>query len=159
MSSCIPASRRSPTLCRPDSAGGCWTRDGPARLVGRFTREGRIIKTTSVRGFLLLYGVASLRRIRRASLRYRHETARISQWLSMIADAAVGDLALALEIAECQRLVKGYGDTHVRGTRNFEKVMDALAVVRGRADAGEILRGLRDAGIGRRRGSSAGQRS
>jgi indolepyruvate ferredoxin oxidoreductase beta subunit len=31
-------------------------------------------------------------------------------------------VALATEIVRCQRLVKGYGDTHARGWRNFEQL-------------------------------------
>jgi indolepyruvate ferredoxin oxidoreductase beta subunit len=34
--------------------------------------------------------------------------------------------ALALEVAECARLVKGYGDTHQRGSGNFERIMAEL---------------------------------
>ena len=29
---------------------------------------------------------------------------------------------LALEIAECARLIKGYGDTHARGVANYRKI-------------------------------------
>ncbi|MFX9023802.1 hypothetical protein ABTN14_19460, partial [Acinetobacter baumannii] len=50
-------------------------------LVGRFTRQGRVVRTSTVPGFLLLYVVASLRLIRRRSLRFAVEHARISEWL------------------------------------------------------------------------------
>ena len=116
-------------------------------LVGRFTTQGRVVRTTSVRGFLLLYGVASLRRIRRSSLRYVNEHARIAAWLDAIIEAARTDYALAIELAECQRLVKGYGDTHVRGTRSFEQVMGVLPMLRGRADAAASVRRLREAAL------------
>ena len=56
------------------SAGlGHWLlRTGWARrLVERLTRSGKVVKTTSATGFLLLYGVASLKRYRRGSLRWR----------------------------------------------------------------------------------------
>jgi indolepyruvate ferredoxin oxidoreductase, beta subunit len=96
------------------------------RLVGRFTREGRVVRTSSVRGFLLMYGVASLRRIRRRSLRWCVEMARIGDWLARIENVARRDPALALEVARCQRLVKGYGDTHARGWRSFERLMQAV---------------------------------
>jgi len=52
------------------------------QLVGRFTKQGRIVKTTSLRGYLLLYAVASLRATRPFSLRYSIEQERISAWLS-----------------------------------------------------------------------------
>ena len=51
-----------------------------------------------------------------------------------------------MEIAECQRLVKGYSDTHERGLRNYEVVMDA-AQRAGKALAPATLRELRDAAL------------
>ena len=36
-------------------------------------------------------------------------------------------LALALELALCGRLIKGYGDTHRRGKDNFLRILDTLA--------------------------------
>ena len=60
-------------------------------------------------------------RWRRASLRWQVETARIEAWLADVRAAAQrGDVELAMEIVRCQRLVKGYGDTHARGWRSFE---------------------------------------
>ena len=49
-------------------------------VVGRFTQKGRVVQTSSLRGFLLLYFVASLRRIRPVSLRYQTEQQRIEAW-------------------------------------------------------------------------------
>jgi indolepyruvate ferredoxin oxidoreductase beta subunit len=95
-------------------------------FVGRFTREGRVVQTSSIRGFLLLYGVAALRRIRRGSLRFGVEMGRIADWLARVETLAARDPALALEVARCQRLVKGYGDTHARGWGNFERLMQAV---------------------------------
>jgi indolepyruvate ferredoxin oxidoreductase beta subunit len=102
--------------------GTSWAR----RLVGRFTRHGRIVKTHSIHGFLLLYAVAALRRWRRRSLRFQVEQQRIGDWLAAIERLAPAQPALALEVARAQRLVKGYGDTHQRGWRSFERVMAQL---------------------------------
>jgi len=55
--------------------------------------------------------------------------------------------ALALEIARCQRLVKGYSDTHERGTHNFEQLMSAARKLAGREDAAVALMRLRDAAL------------
>ncbi len=111
----------------PAGIGRWLLRTGWARrLVGRFTREGRVVQTSSIRGFVLMYCVASLRGIRRGSLRWSVETARIGDWLARIDTVARRDPALALEVARCQRLVKGYGDTHVRGWRSFERLMQAV---------------------------------
>ena len=57
------------------------------------------------------------------------------------------DYALACEVAMCPRLVKGYGDTHHRGSKNFAAVMGALPRLRGRPNAAAALRRLRDAAL------------
>ena len=115
--------------------------------VGRWTREGRVVKTSSVRGFLLLYAVASLRGMRRGSLRFEIETARITAWLARVAAIAARDPALALEVARCQRLVKGYGDTHARGWRNFERLMQAVDRLPAGVMPAASLRALREAAL------------
>jgi len=48
-------------------------------------------------------------------------------------------------ILRCQRLVKGYGDTHERGLRNFERLMAAARQLAGRADALAELRSADEA--------------
>lgn len=94
-------------------------------LVRRFTRSGRVVRTTSLGGFLMLYTLSRLRRWRRGTLRYPVEQARIEGWLARVL-AAAGDPRLALEIVQCQRLVKGYGDTHARGLGNFLTLMGVV---------------------------------
>ncbi|MBM3533047.1 MAG: indolepyruvate oxidoreductase subunit beta family protein [Alphaproteobacteria bacterium] len=116
-------------------------------LLRRLTAKGRIVETTSVSGFLLLYLVASLRKIRRRSLRFAVEQERIGAWLAEIAETAPKQPALAMAIAECQQLVKGYGDTHARGIANFETVMSALPRLKGKTDAAERLSKLRQAAL------------
>ena len=54
--------------------------------------------------------------------------------------------ALAVEVAQCQRLVKGYSDTHERGVRNYETVMAAVQRAGARL-APATLRELRDAAL------------
>ena len=119
----------------------------PRRFVERFTTKGRVVQTSSLSGFLLLYTLAGLRRFRRGSLRYAQENARIEAWLQAVHAAAPTDPALALEIVRCQRLVKGYSDTHERGVRSFERVMAALPRLAGRADAAHALARLREAAL------------
>ena len=97
----------------------------PRRLVQRLSSRGRVVQTSSLRGYLMLAFVASLRRWRRGTLRHAHENARIEAWLADIHQAAARDPALATEIARCQRLVKGYGDTHERGLRNYATLRGA----------------------------------
>ena len=87
---------------------------------------GMHVKTSSVFGFLLVRSLAWLRPWRPYSFRYQLEQRNIEAWLARIADAAGRDVQLALEIAECAGLVKGYGDTHRRGLASFLALMDAL---------------------------------
>ncbi len=123
----------------------------PRRLVERFTTRGRVVTTSSLPGFLLLYATAGMKRWRRSTLRFAIEQAHIEQWLSRIEKAASTSPELATEIARCQRLVKGYGDTHERGLRNYETLMAALARG-GAAVTPAILRELRDAALSDERG-------
>jgi indolepyruvate ferredoxin oxidoreductase beta subunit len=87
---------------------------------------GMHVKTTSVSGFLLLRLLAWLRPLRRHTSRWHEEQALIGRWLVSIAAAAKRDAGLALEIALCGRLIKGYGDTHRRGKDNFLRILDTL---------------------------------
>lgn len=90
------------------------------------TQKGRVIQTSSLRGYLMLALVAYSRRWRLEPVRYADENRRIEDWLRRIAGTASSQPELALEMAQCQRLVKGYSDTHERGVRNYDTVMDAV---------------------------------
>src|SRR5262249_35978779 len=79
---------------------------------------GMEIRTTSVTGYLRFLMLAKLRRFRPRTYRYQQEQAAIEAWLALIAAGAAKSTALALEIAECARLIKGYGDTLKRGAAN-----------------------------------------
>jgi len=107
-----------------------------------FTRKGRVVRTSSLRGFLLLYAVAGLRGIRRGSLRYQVERERMARWMEAIVSLAAGQPALAVEVARAQRLIKGYGDTHVRGWGSFQRIMSVLPALRQAADGPARLRAL-----------------
>ncbi|NLD53846.1 MAG: indolepyruvate oxidoreductase subunit beta family protein [Burkholderiaceae bacterium] len=131
----------------PRKAGDWLMRSGwPRRLVERQTRQGRIVRTNTLHGYLLLRMVAASRRWRRSTSRYAEENRRIEAWLGRIVGSAQADPALALEVVRCQRLVKGYSDTHERGLRNYDAVMAALDRAGG-AMAPATLRGLRDAAL------------
>ena len=97
------------------------------RLFAPLFRKGRQIQTAHIGGFLLLYAVSGLRRWRRGTLRYRLEQERIDAWLAHIKELAMkpGGYDAAVELAECQRLVKGYSDTHERGLKNYGVIADA----------------------------------
>jgi indolepyruvate ferredoxin oxidoreductase beta subunit len=116
-------------------------------IVGYFTRTGRIIETTSIPGFLTLWSVAKLRRWRRTTLRYIAEHKAIDGWMAHILRLAPSNPALALEVAQLQRLVKGYSDTHVRGRKNFEAIMAVLPNLESRADGAAAVARLREAAL------------
>jgi indolepyruvate ferredoxin oxidoreductase beta subunit len=111
---------------------------------------GIYVKTTSVSGFLMLRLLAALRPLRRMSARYAEEQALIERWLRLIAASAARDLGLALEIALCGRLIKGYGDTNRRGKASFLRVMDTLVegnAVAADSDRAVAIRKARDAAL------------
>ena len=87
---------------------------------------GMHVKTTSVSGFLLMRCLAWLRPLRPFTSRWHEEQRLIGRWLGTIAAAAKLDPVLALEIALCGRLIKGYGETHKRGKENFLRILDTL---------------------------------
>jgi indolepyruvate ferredoxin oxidoreductase beta subunit len=118
----------------------------PRRFVGRFTQKGRVISTSSLGGFLMLWLVGGMKRWRRGTLRFVVETQRIEQWLARIEQTAALNPRLAVEVAQCQRLVKGYSDTHARGLHNFETLMGVVQRA-GAALAPATLRELRDAAL------------
>jgi indolepyruvate ferredoxin oxidoreductase, alpha subunit len=84
---------------------------------------GMEINTASISGFLRFYILAKLRRWRPRSWRFQEEQRAIENWLKLIARAAPVSAALAIEIAECARLIKGYGDTHKRGSDNYRVIV------------------------------------
>ena len=125
----------------------------PRRVVERLASKGRVVRTSSLRGHLLLACLAGLRRWRRRTLRYAAEQQRIEAWLADICAAAARDVALATEIARCQRLVKGYGDTHERGLRNYATLRATWQSGARRIAAGTVA-ALRDAALADEQGSA-----
>jgi len=116
-------------------------------VIGALTKKGTVLQTTSLSGFARLYVLAALRPTRRGSLRFRHEHAKIVEWIERIPALAQTDYALAVEVAQCPRLVKGYGETHERGSERFDAVMRAVPELRAHDDAAVRLRALREAAL------------
>jgi indolepyruvate ferredoxin oxidoreductase, beta subunit len=83
---------------------------------------GMEINSTSISGYLRFLFLAKLRRLRPAGHRYAQEQVQIESWLGLILDAARRSAELGLEVAECARLIKGYGDTHARGLSNYRTI-------------------------------------
>ena len=129
--------------------GASW----PRTIVLRLAAKGRVVQTSSLRGYAMLWFIASLRRWRPGSLRFQVEQQHIEAWLGDIRAAATTSLALATEIALCQRLVKGYGDTHERGLRNYAALRAAWQGG-GVALSAAALAGLRDAALADEHGAA-----
>lgn len=87
---------------------------------------GMEVKSTSISGYLRFWLLAELKPWRPRSFRYREEQVAIDSWLSLVLEAAGKSPVLAIEIAECARLIKGYGSTHRRGTSNFQMIETRL---------------------------------
>jgi indolepyruvate ferredoxin oxidoreductase beta subunit len=106
---------------------------------------GMHIRTSGVFGYLLVRSLAWLRPLRPFSHRYQEEQALIERWLGEVAEAAKRDTRLALEIAACANLIKGYGETHRRGKANFLAIVDALVENPATADLHEQAAAIRKA--------------
>ncbi len=111
------------------------------------TRSGRTVKTTSLRGFLQLWAVSKLKPHRRSSLRYAEEQAHLDAWLGLVRTVATEDLELAIELAELRNLVKGYGDTQLRGRANYARIEGLLSAIRATATPARTLATLRKAAL------------
>jgi indolepyruvate ferredoxin oxidoreductase, beta subunit len=103
------------------------------------------VKTSSLRGFLLLYLVASFKPLRPRSLRYGVEQQHLEDWLATVQHFAATHHDLAVEVAAARNLVKGYGDTHERGRARFEMLIGLLPVLSQRPDGAAQLASLRKA--------------
>jgi indolepyruvate ferredoxin oxidoreductase beta subunit len=104
------------------------------RLIAWGERTGRLgklyfsmhLRTTTILGFARLRLLAGLRWWRPRTWRYAEEQAEIERWLGQIRAAAAVGTDLAREIAECARLIKGYGDTHKRGLANYRRITEEV---------------------------------
>ena len=118
-----------------------------AAFIDRRINRGRRIRTDSFSGFATLWLVGGMRRWRRALLRHQVEQAHLDRWYELALDTVPQDYALAVEILNCRRLIKGYSDTHVRAQSKFDRVLSALPMLKGRPDAADWLRRLREAAL------------
>jgi indolepyruvate ferredoxin oxidoreductase, beta subunit len=141
---------RMEEVCGTLPAGlGLWIETRP-RVLGilrRVVDHGRRVRTGTIGWFLALYLLAGLRRFRRGTLRHRRERAHIEAWLERARTVARRDVALAVEIFEARRLVKGYSDTHDAGEGKFSRLMAMADRLDGRIDAAEWMRRLRQAAL------------
>jgi indolepyruvate ferredoxin oxidoreductase beta subunit len=124
-----------------------------AKLIGWAQRRGKLdaynvgmhIKTSGALGYLLVRSLAWLKPWRPHSYRFAEEQKLIERWLARVRDAAARSAPLALEVAECARLIKGYGETHRRGRGNFLAILDALVDNPPTTDPAEQAKAIRKA--------------
>jgi len=117
------------------------------RLLQRVVGKPRKVQTAKLSGFLLLYTLAALRRWRRGTYRFAVEQANIDEWLGQIERLAPRDYELAVAFAECQGLVKGYGETHARGLGNYRRILGLIDEIAAREAPARLLRELREAAL------------
>ncbi|TPN89617.1 indolepyruvate oxidoreductase subunit beta family protein [Mesorhizobium sp. CU2] len=128
---------------------GSYIEDRPklAAFLDRRINRGRHIRTDSFTGFAMLWFIGGLRRWRRRLLRHKVETEHLERWYQLALGNVQQDYALATEILNCRRLIKGYSDTHARAQSKFDRVLSALPMLKGREDAADWLRRLREAAL------------
>jgi len=124
------------------------------RARGKVLGFGLKLKTSSIAGFLSLRLLALLKPWRRKSSRFLMEQATIERWLGALTRLGFASLdrELALEIARCARLVRGYGETQRRGRQALTKIFTGLleneaAASRGLAPLKQALRAAVDAAL------------
>lgn len=116
------------------------------RLFARLLGHGFTVRTSTLRGFLMLYAIARLRRLRPGSLGQATESELIDGWLREVLTAS-SDPAFALGVAQLLALVRGYGSTLERGRANYRAIVATLPALRGRADAAARVEALRTAAL------------
>jgi indolepyruvate ferredoxin oxidoreductase beta subunit len=95
-----------------------------------------------------------MKRWRRGTLRFHEENARIEAWLARLETLAADNYLVAVELAKAQRLVKGYGETHERGWRNFTTLLEQVDLLASRSDGGTMLANLIEAALADEEGIS-----
>ena len=121
-----PGIAEAADILPPRLARGLLALGRRSKRIGGF-HVGMKLKTSTVTGYLKVWMLAKMRRWRRGTSRYAKEQAEIESWLALVRTAVGrGEAALAREIVDLARLIKGYGDTHARGTANYTRIVETL---------------------------------
>ena len=109
---------------------------------------GKKLNTNTLFVYFSLRLLASLRRFRRHTLGYQHEQGMINQWLNAVAAQASHNPAAALELAECGRMVKGYGKTRERTSTQLMAITQrATEQTQQPSKLSDLIRELREAAL------------
>ena len=132
----------------PAKLGAKWAAN-PNRMaqIDRLFNKGRRLRTDSLRGFLMLHVLGSLKNWRLKTLRHAQEVAHLEQWLATALGYLPQNYDLAVEVIRCRRLIKGYSDTHARGLSKFDRVLAAIDLIKHRDDAPQWAARLREAAL------------
>jgi len=103
------------------------------------------LRSDAVGGMLVLRALSAMRRLRRSGSRYAEEQAAIERWLEAVVSGAGADWQVGYEVALAGRLVKGYGDTNLRGKRNLEHILEHVASAHASGTAGSRAHAIREA--------------
>jgi indolepyruvate ferredoxin oxidoreductase beta subunit len=110
------------------------------------------IESTALTGYLRFWALARLKRFRPRGHRFVQEQAAIAAWLALIVESAHLSADVAIEVAECARLIKGYGETWQRGGANYrtieaQVIRPALAGRIARQQAADAIASARTAAL------------
>jgi indolepyruvate ferredoxin oxidoreductase, alpha subunit len=110
-----------------------WLATAIIKLARRYPALGHAhvamaVNSRSISGYLRFVLLAKLHPLRRKTFRFRQEQEAIEGWLRLIVQAAARSPELAVEVAECAGLIKGYGDTHRRGSGNYDRIIEAVVM-------------------------------
>jgi indolepyruvate ferredoxin oxidoreductase beta subunit len=122
-----------------------WIENAPLvkKLLLAFIGDGQRLRPHTITGQCVLQMLAGLRRFRRHSQRHAVETAHLTHWLNTVHSVMTKDYVLAVEVIRCRRLVKGYSDTHARGSSKFDRLIQAAPALAGQDNAAGQLAALR----------------
>tara|TARA_B110000305_G_scaffold117103_1_gene131531 strand:- start:102 stop:1145 length:1044 start_codon:yes stop_codon:yes gene_type:complete len=115
---------RAEEICAilPRALGSAMLSNRWSRRLIEFFAGGKKLRTDSLAVYLVLRIMGSFKHIRRYSLGYHHEMKLIRGWLNQIKEQVAANPQVALEIALCGRLVKGYGGTRERTSKQVSVI-------------------------------------
>ena len=108
-------------------------------LVNKAVGKGMLLRTSTLRGFIMIWILSRFSGWRRQSPRHAREMASIQAWLEAIERLGKDNLPLGRAVARTARLVKGYSDTHERSTGLYDRLGGIANSLMGREDGGAIL--------------------
>lgn len=138
----------------PSWLGNMMLNVAPLRAIVRYFCKERKINTSKLSGFMMLYVIAKFQSIRRSTLRFKRERVRIDAWMALVMSAINADYKSAVSLAKCQRLIKGYGDTHERGWANYSIIVSSLPQILTEEEPSNVIDRLCDAALAEESGLS-----